>query len=235
MLPTDPNNQQITANPQQTIDNNQLVKDYLGNQQSAISNQQLVNNSSDSSPQNDVIAGNNLPVADFGAAPAVSSPGLGDPLIQSTKPLSDDPVVAARNQPLSGPFDPLNDDLMKPDTAPVNDDFSAGLQKERELLQKQEQKYIEEIGKEIELEKELKEAGVEKIGEEIELPEMIKKEGIEKVEPEIKLPNAPSQTVPLTRVKIKKALHEKVSEAVLWLAYWCMRQLKIQNKKSDKN
>jgi len=33
--------------------------------------------------------------------------------------------------------------------------------------------------------------------------------------------------IPLTDDQIKKALHQKIYDSILWLAYWCIRQVKI--------
>lgn len=109
---------------------------------------------------------------------------------------------------------------------------AGSLVKEKEFLHKQDEKMIEEIGKELELEKEVKEAGVEKIGEEITLPEPVRNMGV--------APSGPSQpvlptgiTIPLNQPQIKNALHKKVTEAILWLAVWCLRQLKIKKNKDE--
>ena len=116
-------------------------------------------------------------------------------------------------------------------TAPDQASLQTGsILKEKELIKKQEESYIEEIGKELELEKEVKEAGVEKIGEEITLPEPVKSLGVEGA-PSLPV-SPPSQNLPLTQTQIKKALHRKVIDSILWLAYWCLRQFKIQNKKN---
>jgi len=176
-----------------------------------------------------------IPVDDT-ATDLVNTPppatNIGEPIISS----SHSSVQGGSNQPLSGSYDPLTDDntrVVPP--APVNkpSDMGGSFQKEKELLASQDEKLIEEIGKEIELEKEMQEAGVEKMGEEIEIPEPLKKVGIEKVEVGPAITDDQTKTVPLTQTQIKKALHQKVTEAIVWLAVWCLRQLKIKKKKID--
>jgi len=109
-----------------------------------------------------------------------------------------------------------------------------GILKEKEFISNnQEEKYYEETGKEIELDQEVKEAGVEKIGEEIVLPDPVKKMGVDISGPSTPIPS-PSQSLPMDNVQIKKALHKRVTDAILWLAVWCLRQIKkeeIKNKK----
>lgn len=113
-------------------------------------------------------------------------------------------------------------------------DFIPGpsLQKEKELLAKHDEKLIEEIGKELELEKEVKDSGVEIIGEELEIPEPVKKMGVEPAGPPILTQSPPVKKLPLSDDQIKKALHHKVADALLWLAVWCLRQLKIGSREN---
>lgn len=112
----------------------------------------------------------------------------------------------------------------------INQPYS-GLQKERELIQKHDEKMIEEIGKELELAKEVKEAGVEKISEEIEIPEIVKKVGVMASGPTAPIQTQDNQQEFLSEDQIKKALPQKITEAVLWFAVWCLRQIKVKKKK----
>lgn len=209
MLPTQTNNQQTTNNTQPFAN--------AQGKQSNINDQQL-----NPPPMDDT--------ADDLGNSTLPATSIGEPTVSS----SHSPVTAAANQPLSGSYDPLTDDNTRVTSSPVNKppDMGGSLQKEKELLARQDEKLIEEIGKEIELEKEIKEAGVEKMGEEIEIPEPLKKAGIEKVEVSPSITDDQIKTVLLTQTQIKKALHQKVSEAIVWLAVWCLRQLKIKKKKT---
>lgn len=130
------------------------------------------------------------------------------------------------------PDDTKSQTNQAPPTPP--DLTSGGLTKEKEFIT-QEEKYIEEIGKELELEKEVREAGVEKISEEITLPEPVRSLGVEESGPSTPLPQPGTSNVPLTQAQIKKALHKKIADSILWLAYWCLRQLKITNTRNKKD
>jgi len=148
--------------------------------------------------------------------------------------LINDQMVGTTNTPAPGNVRDTNavsdHDLAAPLPPPS---AGAGLQKEKELLAKHDEKLIEELGREIELEKEVQEAGVEKIGEEIILPEPVKKEDVKIVGPGTPLePMAPS--LPLNQKQIKIALHQKITEAIRWLAVWCLRQLKLSDKSKPK-
>jgi hypothetical protein len=81
--------------------------------------------------------------------------------------------------------------------------------------------------KEFELSPEIKE-WVEKIedGEEITLPHPIK-DDYGQILMEAASPIRPSLVLPLSKPKIKKAIHKKVVDSVRWLAEWCLRLIKM--------
>lgn len=106
---------------------------------------------------------------------------------------------------------------------------SVSLGKEKELIS--EEKILEEVRASIETEiaKEVKEAGVEEIKETIELPQKLKKEtGAMEVGEGVVIPKKPTLKLPLDDQGIKKAIKTaRIIDSVLWLAHWCLRQIKI--------
>lgn len=92
--------------------------------------------------------------------------------------------------------------------------------------------YLEPVSEKPEVSKELKEAGLEPVTSEIEVPYEAKKAGLEmaKEAVPVSVPTAPSSTVPFTMAQSLNILkiHKKISDAIVWLAMWCIRQLKRQ-------
>lgn len=119
-------------------------------------------------------------------------------------------------------------------TGKVSSVFSQGMgAKEKERMAQERTEGIEEIRREIELSKEEKEAGVEEIKETIDLPEKVKKEtGMEEVGEGVGASQGGlTVSLPLNDDQIKKAKRKKVVDSILWLAYWCLRQVKILKKR----
>lgn len=95
---------------------------------------------------------------------------------------------------------------------------------------------LQEIPQVPEISTEMKEHGVEQVKETVELPEEVKEAGVTHAdnlaayEPpkENLVPN-----IPLTTQQMKKGLHARVADSLLWLVYWCMRQIKIAGKKKN--
>lgn len=89
---------------------------------------------------------------------------------------------------------------------------------------------VEEIGVLPEVPGELKEAGVEQISETVTLPQPVSDlTGMVHAGPTTPISTQQPLTikVPLTDDQIQKALHQKIYDSILWLAYWCVRQVKI--------
>lgn len=88
---------------------------------------------------------------------------------------------------------------------------------------------VEDVGSLPELSAELKETGIEKVSETIELPQSVVKAGLTHTGPTIDFAseNPLPVKIPLTDDQIQKGLHQKVADSILWLAYWCLRQVKV--------
>lgn len=91
---------------------------------------------------------------------------------------------------------------------------------------------LEELERLPELSPGVKEAGVAPIQGEIELPEGVP-EGVTLSGPATPVATQPTGLVklPLTDEQIQKARHQKIVDSILWLAYWCLRQIKIAHQK----
>lgn len=105
----------------------------------------------------------------------------------------------------------------------------ASLTKEREVLSS-----LEKSGeaREVEIPPEVKEVGVQSIRDEIEIPQGVPS-GVTHMGPATPVATQPTGTVklPLTDEEIEKALHYKIADSILWLANWCLRQIKIAHRK----
>jgi len=101
--------------------------------------------------------------------------------------------------------------------------------KEKEIV-KTPEGTIEEVGVLPEIEPELREAGIEQVSETVELPQPVSvSTGMTHAGSTTPVSSQQTLTVkiPLTDDQIKKALHQKIYDSILWLAYWCIRQVKI--------
>lgn len=105
--------------------------------------------------------------------------------------------------------------------------------KEKEKEQEAKESFLEEREKLPELAPELKEIGVESLPEEGELPEEMQDLGVPPTGMATPVFTQPigKGKLPLTEDQIQKALHQKIIDSVLWLAYWCLRQIKIAHLK----
>jgi hypothetical protein len=93
---------------------------------------------------------------------------------------------------------------------------------------------VEEVGVMPELGSELKEVGVEQVSETVDLPQPVSEStGMTHIGPTTPVVTSTPLPVkvPLTDDQIQKALHQKVADSILWLAYWCMRQVKMAQAK----
>ncbi len=130
----------------------------------------------------------------------------------------------------------LTDD--KPINPPVSPS-SPSISKERIIERRvQEEKILDEVrkGLEVEISKEVTEAGGKEIKETIELPEKVAKQtGAFEVGPGVAIPSQPTVKLPLDIQKIAQVKKKnKVVDSVLWLAWWCWRQIGIAKFKALK-
>jgi hypothetical protein len=82
---------------------------------------------------------------------------------------------------------------------------------------------------EVELPKELKEIGVEQISGTIELPPDVKKLGVTAVnqsQPVVSSPALEAVALPISDDTVVKGTHEGVTNALSWLATWCLKRLR---------
>lgn len=98
---------------------------------------------------------------------------------------------------------------------------------------KEKPEYLGEIPSTPEIPPELKEHGVEATGETIQLPEEVKQAGVEQVD-NLAVFEPPKENlvakVPLTTSQMQKGFHAKVADSLLWLVYWCIRQIQLSKK-----
>ena len=93
--------------------------------------------------------------------------------------------------------------------------------------------YLGEVPQAPEVGPELKEHGVEAVSETMELPPEVKRAGVET--DRLSMYEPPKENlvaqVPLTTQQMQQGLHAKVTNSILWLVYWCIRQIKMGKKK----
>lgn len=94
--------------------------------------------------------------------------------------------------------------------------------------------YIEKTDVKPDIPPQLTELGVEHVTDEIEVPYEAQKVGLTHSKEAVAATTEPDGTVfiPLTASESFSILriHKDITEAVVWLANWCIRQLKIQRK-----
>ncbi len=116
----------------------------------------------------------------------------------------------------------------KTDSAKIQP-VSTSIGKEQEGIKISSSEIIKEISSEAEISKEVEKAGVEQFKETIELPPDVKKLGVKQTgaSTSVKTTAAslPNISLPISDQKIIKGVHEKVTDALRWLAVWCFRQL----------
>lgn len=94
---------------------------------------------------------------------------------------------------------------------------------------------LEEVEKAPELSLEVQKAGVTPIQEQVKLPTQDQQVGMMEAGEAVPVSLQPTQTITLTDDQIKKALHQKVTESILWLATWCVRQLRVIHHKLSRS
>lgn len=129
-----------------------------------------------------------------------------------------------------------NSQQISPVNPPVNQQvISSGVSsKEKELIKTSEKPPVEEVGTLPELAPELREVGVEQVSETVNIPQPVSEAtGLTHAGPTTPVGVQPQfkVKVPLTDDQIKKGLHQKVADSILWLAYWCLRQIKMAQAK----
>jgi len=97
-----------------------------------------------------------------------------------------------------------------------------------------ENSMLQEVPVSPDLSSEMKEHGVETTGETIELPQDVEKAGVEKTD-NLAVYDPPKENlvpnIPLNSQQMQKGIHAKVADSVLWLVYWCIRQINMSKNK----
>ena len=121
----------------------------------------------------------------------------------------------------------LTTDSVK-DTSSTNQpavNLTTSQSKESEPLAGKEE--IKEALPEVEVSKEISQAGVKPITETIELPPDIKHLGVSATGTAIPVVTAlPSVKLPISDQKVVQGLHRPISDALRWLAVWCLKKLR---------
>lgn len=101
--------------------------------------------------------------------------------------------------------------------------------KEKEALASASQEIIQEVSSEVEIPEEVERIGVKKISDKMDIPPDVTKMGVTPVgptQPVVTSTALPSVSLPISDDTVYKGLHAQITEAVKWLAWWCLKQLK---------
>lgn len=92
---------------------------------------------------------------------------------------------------------------------------------------------LEEVEEAPQLPREVQKAGVAPIQGQIKLSVQDKKAGMTEAGEATPVSLQPTQAIslPLTDDQIQEALHQKIANSILWLATWCLRQLRMAHHK----
>jgi hypothetical protein len=93
---------------------------------------------------------------------------------------------------------------------------------------------LQEIPVYPEISTEMKEHGVEEVKETIELPQDLKRAGVEQTDA-LAVFEPPKENltpqIPLSTSQMQKGMHARVADSILWLVYWCIRQIQMEKKR----
>jgi hypothetical protein len=121
----------------------------------------------------------------------------------------------------------LSDLKNNPPGGPVPSSISG----RKEMLK--ESNLLQEVPQVPEISTEMKEHGVEVGSETVELPQEVKQAGVEAVD-DLAVYEPPKENltpnIPLTTQQMQKGLHAKVADSLLWLVYWCIRQINMSKR-----
>jgi len=92
--------------------------------------------------------------------------------------------------------------------------------------------YLEKVEKEPKLPSEVK-PWLRPLGEEIKLSPQDKKVGMEEIGEIVPVSTQPTQAIslPFTDDQVDKAMHQKITESLLWLVAWWLRKLQMMHRK----
>jgi hypothetical protein len=110
---------------------------------------------------------------------------------------------------------------------PVNPQGLTG-GKEREFLSGSGHEKIGEVPVEVEIPQEVEKAGVTVVSEKIELPPDIKNLGVSSHTPpvsSVQPVTLPKVELPISDQQVVLGLHQNVTNAIAWIAMWCVRKL----------
>jgi hypothetical protein len=125
----------------------------------------------------------------------------------------------------------LSDLKNNPPGGPVPSSIGAGRKEyPKEINDLQEVPQVPEISRE------MKEFGVEQVKETVELPQEVEHAGVQHADSLVQYePPKENLTpnIPLNTQQMQKGLHARVADSLLWLVYWCMRQIKMTKKNTN--
>ncbi|MCJ7740091.1 hypothetical protein MUP32_02110 [Candidatus Microgenomates bacterium] len=107
--------------------------------------------------------------------------------------------------------------------------ISSGISKEHEARGSLSAEAVSEISTEVELPKEVEQAGVQKFADTIELPPDLKKLGVGpsgSTTPVTQTAALPPVVLPISDQTVVQGLHTQITNALRWLAVWCVKKLK---------
>ena len=112
-----------------------------------------------------------------------------------------------------------------PVQSPINSTSTGD--KEKEAPRSNASEIVQEVGKQVEIPSEVEKAGVIHYKETIEIPPDVRKMGLTPTGANVPVVSqTPQVTLPVSDQIVYQGLHADFTNAVKWLAVWCMKKLK---------
>lgn len=114
-------------------------------------------------------------------------------------------------------------------TAPPNQpqiNYSSTGDKEKEAPRSNASEIVQEVGKQVEISSEVEKAGIIHYKESMEIPPDVRKMGLTPSGANVPVASqTPQVTLPVSDQAVYQGLHRDFTNAVKWLAVWCIRKL----------
>ncbi|MBI3955567.1 hypothetical protein HY338_03915 [Candidatus Gottesmanbacteria bacterium] len=111
-------------------------------------------------------------------------------------------------------------------TSPPQVSYTSTGDKEKEAPRSTASEAVQEIGKQVEIPPDVEKAGVIHYKETMEIPPDIKKMGLTPTGSNVPVTNpTPQVTLPVADQIVYQGIHSELTNALKWLAIWCMRRL----------
>lgn len=110
--------------------------------------------------------------------------------------------------------------------SPPQVNYASTGDKEKETPRLNASEIVQEVGKQVEIPSDVEKAGVIHYKESVEIPPDVKKLGLTPTGTNVPVASQTLQvTLPVSDQAVYQGLHKDFTNAIKWLAIWCMRRL----------